>query len=154
MSIRLSDDGIGVRRHAYPPNAEINVTPFVDVMLVLLVIFMVAAPLATAIVPVDLPKDTAAATPPPSEPVSISILPGGIVFVGTARTDMAGLVAAVDAAAHADHDTRILVRGDRRLDYGSLIAVMNRLADGGYVKVGLVTEQTEPAQSPGSPELR
>lgn len=141
MSIRPTDSGIGFRRHAYPQNAEINVTPFVDVMLVLLVIFMVAAPLATATIPVDLPRDSDAAAAP-AEPVSISVQADGAVFVGQARTDMAGLLAAVDAASRRSHDTRILLRGDRHLEYEALIAVMNRLQDGGYDKVGLVTEQT------------
>ena len=142
MSIKLAEDQVSFRRHSYPQNAEINVAPFVDVMLVLLVIFMIAAPLATVTVPVDLPRNSSAPTPPPVQPVTVSVQADGTVFVGANKTDLAHLVPSLLVATKQNLDTRILLRGDKRLQYGQLMEVMNELSDGGFNKVGLVAEQS------------
>jgi TonB system transport protein ExbD (group 1) len=143
MSIKLSEDQVTFRRLSYPPNAEINVTPFVDVMLVLLVIFMIAAPLATVTVPVDLPQNTAAPTPPPAAPVTVTVQADGTVYVGATKTTMNNLIPALLAATRQNLDTRILLRGDKHLQYGQLMDVMNDLSNGGYSKVGLIAEQSD-----------
>ena len=142
MSIKLAEDQVSFRRHSYPQNAEINVTPFVDVMLVLLIIFMIASPLATVTVPVDLPRNTSSPAPPPATPVTVTVQVGGTLFVGPLKTDAAHLIPALLAATKQNLDTRILLRADHRLQYGQLMDVMNELSDGGFNKVGLVAEQS------------
>jgi biopolymer transport protein ExbD len=133
MSIKLvhSDDGLDEVH-------EINVTPFIDVMLVLLIIFMVAAPLATVNVPVDLPVSTA--TPPPQqvEPVYLTLQQDLSLSVGDQKTPRAQFAGAIDRAAKGDKSARILLRADRQVDYGHLMAVMNMLREAGYLKVSLV----------------
>jgi biopolymer transport protein ExbD len=143
MSIKLSEDQVSFRRHSYPPNAEINVTPFVDVVLVLLVIFMIVAPLATVTVPVDLPRSAATATPPPAAPVTITVQANGTIYIGNGKTDEKNLVAALLVATKKNLDTRILLRGDKDLQYGQLMDVMNKLSDGGFSKIGLVSQQAD-----------
>ncbi len=144
MSIQLGS-GAQVKRHSYQQNAEMNVTPFVDVMLVLLIIFMVAAPLATVDVPVDLPPNAAAPTPPPTEPVYISIQKEGTVFVQNEATDLAGVSAALRTLTEGDTETRIFLRGDMHAEYGQLMAVMNVLQKDGYTKIGLVAADANQA---------
>lgn len=141
MSIKLSEDQVSFRRHSYPPNAEINVTPFVDVILVLLVIFMIAAPLATVTIPVDLPRTSMTATPPPAQPVTVTVQADGTIYVGNTKTDVKNLVAALLVATKQNLDTRILLQGDKHLEYDQLMAVMNELSDGGFSKIGLVSRQ-------------
>jgi len=143
MSIKLSEDQVSFRRHSYPPNAEINVTPFVDVILVLLVIFMIAAPLTTVTIPVDLPRSSATATPPPAAPVTITVQTDGTIFVGETRTDEKDLIAVLGIATKGNYQTRILLRGDKHLEYGQLMEVMNELSDGGFSMIGLVSQQTD-----------
>ena len=143
MSIKLSEDQVSFRRHSYPPNAEINVTPFVDVILVLLVIFMIAAPLTTVTIPVDLPRSSATATPPPAAPVTITVQTDGTIFVGETRTDEKDLLAVLGIATKGNYQTRILLRGDKHLEYGQLMEVMNELSDGGFSMIGLVSQQTD-----------
>ena len=142
MSIKLAEDQVSFRRHSYPQNAEINVTPFVDVMLVLLIIFMIASPLATVTVPVDLPRNTSSPALPPATPVTVTVQVDGTLFVGPQKTDAAHLIPALLAATRQNLDTRILLRADHRLQYGQLMDVMNELSDGGFNKVGLVAEQS------------
>jgi TonB system transport protein ExbD (group 1) len=143
MSIKLSEDQVSFRRHSYPPNAEINVTPFVDVILVLLVIFMIAAPLATVTIPVELPRSTAAPTPPPATPVTVTVQTDGTIFVGNTKTDAQHLIPALLSATNKDLGTRILLRGDKHLEYGQLMQVMDELSDGGFSTIGLVSQQTD-----------
>jgi len=143
MSIKLSEDQVSFRRHSYPPNAEINITPFVDVILVLLVIFMIAAPLATVTVPVDLPKSNAAATPPPAAPVTVTVQTDGTIYVDAAKTDAAHLIPVLLAATKGNLDTRLLLRGDKLLEYDQLMDVMNKISAGGFGKIGLVAEQSD-----------
>lgn len=119
-------------------NHEINVTPFIDVMLVLLIIFMVAAPLATVDVPVDLPASTAEARSKPDEPVYLTVQKDLTLALGDDPVARDGLAAALDAATGANRDTRIFLRGDQALPYGEVMAVMDALRAAGYLKIALV----------------
>lgn len=119
-------------------NHEINVTPFIDVMLVLLIIFMVAAPLATVDVPVDLPASTAEARPKPDEPIYLTVQKDLTLALGDDPVARDGLAAALDAATGANRDTRIFLRGDQALPYGEVMAVMDALRAAGYLKIALV----------------
>lgn len=123
---------------------EINVTPFIDVILVLLIIFMVAAPLATVEVPVELPDSSAQPQPKPDQPVFVSIKADRSLAVGEEPVAEADLAAALDRASHGDKDTRLFLRADKSLDYGSLMGVMDRLRDAGYLKVALVGVEAAP----------
>jgi len=117
---------------------EINVTPFIDVMLVLLVIFMVAAPLATLDVPVDLPPAKAEPQPRPSDPVFVTLQADGSLLVGETPTARDELGATLDRLTGATKDTRIYLRADRVISYGEVMAVMNGLREANYFKVALV----------------
>ncbi len=117
---------------------EINVTPFIDVMLVLLVIFMVAAPLATVDVPVDLPAAAAAPQPRPDKPLFLTVKADHTLSVGETPVTVGDLASALNQASGGEKDSRIFLRADRTIDYGELMAVMNALRDAGYLKVALV----------------
>ena len=133
MSVRLQhgEDDL-VETH------EINVTPFIDVMLVLLIIFMVAAPLATVDVGVDLPVSNATSAPRPNEPVFVSIRQDKSVYVGEEPVGPDGLGALLDKMTASDHEERIFLRADKQIDYDTLMQVMNQLRKAGYLKVALV----------------
>ncbi len=120
--------------------AEINVTPFVDVMLVLLVIFMVTAPMMTAGVNVDLPQSAAKPLAGTDEPLSISISSNGKVFLQKNEVDVKEMQAKLAAIAGEKKDTRIFVRGDRAVDYGRIMQVVGEINAAGFTKVSLVTE--------------
>ncbi|MCK9284626.1 MAG: biopolymer transporter ExbD [Rhodocyclaceae bacterium] len=143
MAIQLGGGGLGVKRHAYPQNAEMNITPFVDVVLVLLIIFMVAAPLATVDVPLDLPQSSIAPTPTPAEPVYISVRQSGELFIQNAPTDIASLPALLLAQTKGNRDNRIFIRGDEKIEYRRLMEIINLLQEQGYNKVGLIAEQRD-----------
>ena len=117
---------------------DINVTPFIDVMLVLLIIFMVAAPLATVDVPVNLPSSTAQPQQRPPHPVFVTIKPDGTVAIGDDTIALAALPAALENATQGDKDQRIFLRGDRSVPYGDVMELMNVLRRAGYLKVALV----------------
>lgn len=121
-------------------NSEINVTPLVDVMLVLLVIFMITAPMMTVAVPVDLPKTQARNVGSNKEPLVISVRANGDVYLMETKTDLNGLVARLQAVTGQDPDARIFVRGDQSVDYGKIMAVMGTVSSGGFNKVALVAE--------------
>ena len=127
-------------RHLGAASAEINVTPFVDVMLVLLVIFMVTAPLMTAGVNVDLPKANARALPGNDEPLSLSIASNGKIYLQKTEIGIKDLQARLGAIAGQKRDTRIFVRGDKSVDYGRIMQVVGEVNAAGFNKVSLVTE--------------
>jgi biopolymer transport protein TolR len=126
--------------------AEINVTPFVDVMLVLLIVFMVTAPLLTAGVPVDLPKTRAPALGQDREPLSVTIKRDGTIYLQKQAIAEDALVARLTAIAANGYDQRIFVRGDKSVDYGRVMEVMGLLSAAGFTHIGLVTN-TKPADA-------
>ena len=133
----------GKRRHRRRPvMSEINVTPMVDVMLVLLIIFMVSAPLLTVGVPIDLPQTQAANLEPEREPLAISVNVKGQVFLQNTEIKLEELVPKLKAITNArgGAEERIYVRGDKSVDYGTMMRVMGRLNAAGFRRVGLVTE--------------
>jgi biopolymer transport protein ExbD len=117
---------------------EINVTPFIDVMLVLLIIFMVAAPLATVDVAVDLPVSTAQPQPRPDKPLFLTIKDDRSLALGDTMIGEDDLGRALDTASGNDKDQRVFLRADKQVDYGALMEVMNKLRAAGYLKVALV----------------
>ena len=129
-------------RRRSPVMSEINVTPMVDVMLVLLIIFMVSAPLLTVGVPIDLPQSQAKSIEQDKEPLTISVNEKGQIYLQNAEIDMEALVAKLQAIAEARGGTeaRIYVRGDRSVNYGTMMKVMGRLSAAGFHRVALVTE--------------
>nr|WP_093397461.1 TonB system transport protein ExbD [Halopseudomonas xinjiangensis] len=134
-----------VKRHNYQQNAEMNITPFVDVMLVLLIIFMVAAPLATVDIPVDLPSNAAAPAAPPAEPIYVSVQASGALFIQEETTSLAALPMMVRNLTSGNLETRVFLRGDQAVDYGTLMRVMNTLQKAGYTRISLVaTEELVP----------
>lgn len=144
MGIQLNSGPL-VKRHNYQENAEMNITPFVDVMLVLLIIFMVAAPLATVDVPVDLPSNAAAPNPPPEEPVYVSVQADGKLFVQEQALSLEQLATGVHGITGNDVRTRLFLRGDKAVEYGTLMQVMNTLQKAGYSQISLVaSEELEP----------
>jgi biopolymer transport protein TolR len=134
---------VGKRRHRRKPvMSEINVTPMVDVMLVLLIIFMVSAPLLTVGVPIDLPQTQAKSLDQDKEPLTVSVNTKGEVYLQNSEIKMDELVAKLQAITQArgGNDERIYVRGDRKVDYGTVMRVMGRLSAAGFRRVALVTE--------------
>jgi TonB system transport protein ExbD (group 1) len=125
---------------------EINVVPFIDVMLVLLIIFMVAAPLATVDVPVDLPASTAAPQQRPPKPVYVSVKADGSLAIGDNPITRDALAGALASATGGDKEQRIFVRGDRAVPYGDVMGVMNALRDAGYLKAALVGMEARDAK--------
>ncbi|SDE87590.1 biopolymer transport protein ExbD [Paracoccus isoporae] len=119
-------------------NHEINVTPFIDVMLVLLIIFMVAAPLATVDINVDLPASRGSAAQRPDQPVWLTVAPDLSLTLGQDAVPEGGLAQALDALTGGDRETRIYLRADKSVSYGDVMAVMNRLRDTAYTKIALV----------------
>jgi len=141
----MSTGGNGKGRGRYRAMAEINVTPLVDVMLVLLIIFMVAAPLMTVGVPIDLPKTNASALNQETEPLTISVNAEGKIFIQESEVPLENLVAqlrAILAAQPAGQpERRIFVRGDRGINYGRVMEVMGTVSAAGFTKVALLAEQ-------------
>ena len=130
---------------------EINVTPFIDVMLVLLIIFMVAAPLSTVDLPIDLPTSSATPQKKPDKPTYLSIKPDLTLAIGENTVRRADLISTLDAAPNANKDQFIFLRADRAVPYGDLMDVMELLRLGGYAKMKLVAlEGVPPATVPGS----
>jgi biopolymer transport protein ExbD len=129
-------------------NHEINVTPFIDVMLVLLIIFMVAAPLATVDVNVDLPASTAKPAERPDEPLYLTVKEDLSLNIGNDAVAREQLAATLDRVTEGKKDTRVFLRADKAVDYGQFMEVMNLLRDSGYLKIALVGLETLPASAP------
>ncbi|WP_426230210.1 TonB system transport protein ExbD [Pararhizobium sp. DWP3-4] len=126
-------------------NSEINVTPFIDVMLVLLIIFMVAAPLATVDMKVDLPQSAAAPVKREDKPVFVTLKADLSLALGNNEIDRDGFVAELNGMTEGNVETRILLRADKAVDYGELMTVMNLIQRAGYTKIGLVGLEAAPA---------
>src|SRR6202171_2811573 len=137
----LDDDSDFAETH------EINVTPFIDVILVLLIIFMVAAPLSTVDLPIDLPSSTATPQKKPDKPIYVSIKPDLAVAIGETPVKRVGLVRALDAMADADKARFIFLRADRAMPYGELMDVLEILRAGGYSKIKLVALEGVPGSA-------
>ena len=128
------------KRSEREPMSEINVTPFVDVMLVLLIIFMVTAPLLTVGVQVDLPETSADTLPEESEPLTLTINSKGEVFIQETKIEFDNLIKKILAVSKNRTDTRIFVRGDKTINYGRVLEVMGKLSGSGFTKVALISE--------------
>ena len=133
MAIRLGHDG-----DDFAETHEINVTPFIDVILVLLIIFMIAAPLATVDVPVDLPATTVQKQQRPDKPVFLTIKADRTLSIGDDPVPRASLASTLETATNGNHDERIFLRADRAVTYGEVMEVMNALRSAGFLKVALV----------------
>ena len=132
--------GFQLNRSSKEPMSEINVTPFVDVMLVLLIIFMVTAPLLTVGVQVDLPESAADSLPDDQEPLTLSINSKGEVFIQETKIEFDNLIKKILAVSKNRTDTRIYVRGDKTINYGRVLEVMGKLSGSGFTKVALISE--------------
>ena len=128
---------------------EINVTPFIDVMLVLLIIFMVAAPLATVDVPVDLPASNAAPQQRPDKPIFLSVRADKSLMVGSDQVGREELAAKLNVVTGGDREQRIFLRADKSISYGDVMDVMNDVRNAGYSKIGLVNLEV-PAANPAA----
>ena len=122
------------------PMSEINVTPFVDVMLVLLIVFMVTAPLLTVGIPVDLPKVKANALTDQKEPLEITVKLEGNIFLGESEVKVENIVSRLNAITDQNTETRIYLRGDRVIAYGRIMEIMSIINSAGYIKVALVAQ--------------
>ena len=132
--------GSGRRSGAYRPMSEINVTPFVDVMLVLLIVFMITAPLLTVGVPVDLPQTAARSIGESEEPLVITVDVEGTIFIQETSVELENLIPRLQAITENKEDTRIYVRGDKSVNYGRVMEVMGNINVAGFRRVALITE--------------
>jgi biopolymer transport protein TolR len=132
-----------IRHNRHRPINEINVTPFVDVMLVLLIIFMVAAPLLTVGVPIDLPETRANPLNSDTQPITISVNEAGQVYLQETEIPMDEVVAKLGAIAENGYDERIYVRGDKAAAYGNVMRVMGLISQAGYRRLAMVTLQEQ-----------
>ena len=144
MAAQLAGPG-GAGKFDLKQNAEINVTPFVDVMLVLLIIFMVSAPLATVSIKIDLPPATPPKDAHPKKPTYISLQKGGHIFIVDSATTLDGLAAGLSRALNVPNPQNevVLIRADRDVRYADFMAVVNQLQTDGFYKVGLITENLD-----------
>jgi len=150
MAANAGTPVIGRRKHhRQRVMSEINVTPMVDVMLVLLIIFMVSAPLLTVGVPIDLPQSQAKSLEQDKEPLTVSVNEKGQIFLQNSEIAADDLIAKMEAVAQArgGKDARVYVRGDKRVDYGTMMKVMGRLSSAGFNRVALVTEFEQGAKA-------
>lgn len=127
-------------RRRHQPMSEINVTPFVDVMLVLLVVFMIAAPLLSVGVPVDLPKAVAPSLQSTDEPLAVTVDSKGKIFVGEGEVDLGDLVPRLIQVTESNLERRVYVRGDRKVRYGKVMEVMGAINAAGFTRVSLVAQ--------------
>ena len=145
MMLPGQQSGRGGRRRGrkLQPMSEINVTPFVDVMLVLLIIFMVAAPLLTVGVPIDLPETEARALNSETQPITVSVNAAGGIFLQETEIAIDEVIPKLEAISTTGYNERIYVRGDTNADYGTVMRVMARISAAGYKNLGLVTLQEQ-----------
>ena len=129
------------RKQRYTHMSEINVTPFVDVMLVLLIVFMVTAPLLTVGIKVDLPKVEATALTDIKDPIEITVNLEGNIYIGESKVEVENLISRLNAITEQNTEARIYVRGDRVVAYGRIMEIMSKINSAGYVKVALITQQ-------------
>lgn len=150
MAIGAAGGGGGRRRRSKrrAPMADINMTPFIDVILVLLIIFMVAAPLLTVGVPLDLPKTSAGQINIDQKPLTVSVKENGIIYVQDKQVALAELAGALQAQAKQGFDERIYVRGAKTVEYGKVIEVMAIITKAGFKRTAMITEPM-PNQSEG-----
>ncbi len=137
----------GGRSASWRPMAEINVTPMVDVMLVLLVIFMITAPLLTAGIPVNLPQTKADALSEPTEPLVVTVNGEGKIYLQETEVPLESLVARLQAITANKPDTKIYVRGDKAINYGRVMEVMGLVKSAGFAQVALIVEQPAETQT-------
>src|SRR5258707_10493193 len=140
-----SSGGGRFRRRQFTPIADINVTPLVDVMLVLLVIFMITAPLLQVGVPVDLPKTSAKQVGGKDEPLIVSVNSKDEVFLGDTKYELKDLSDKLKAVHEEKPDQRVFIRGDKAINYGRMMEVMGVVIDSGFRQLGLLGEQSQPA---------
>jgi biopolymer transport protein TolR len=141
-----SSNGGRRRRRSARPMAEINVTPMVDVMLVLLIIFMVTAPLLTVGVPIELPKSEAQQLEGDKEPLTITVDPEGKIFLQDTEIQLDEIVPKLTAISKNGYEERIFVRGDRRVNYGVVMRVMGTISAAGFRRIALVSDLEEKPQ--------
>ena len=146
MSLAGSNGGRRRRGQRYRPMSEINVTPFVDVMLVLLIVFMVTAPLLTVGVPIDLPESKAKQLDSKKEPLTISVDSEGRVFLQDTEITIEEMIPKLTAVAEQGVEERVFVRGDKDVDYGTVMRVMGRLNAAGFNRIALVTQMEQSEQ--------
>ena len=144
MAAQMMGRSRAERSRAYRPMSEINVTPFVDVMLVLLIVFMVTAPLLTVGVPVDLPKTQSQSIAEPDEPLVVSVTAEGAIYLQDSEVEVEKLVPRLVAITDAKPDTRIFVRGDQAINYGRVMEVMGLVNSAGFSRVALITQLPDP----------
>ena len=137
--INLNNSGKSKRKR-YTQMSEINVTPFVDVMLVLLIVFMVTAPLLTVGIPVDLPKVKASALTDQKDPIEITVNLEGEVYIGESLVEVENLIPRINAITEQNTEARIYIRGDRVVAYGRIMEIMSIINSAGYIKVALITQ--------------
>ncbi len=148
MAVRLGDSD------ELAANTDINITPFIDVMLVLLIIFMVAAPLSTVDVPVELPVAVAQPAAREGEPIIVTVTADLGLQIGELKITLDQLPFELDIATVLKRDTRIYISADRSVPYGEMMAVMNRMRGAGYLKIGLVGIEDEQALDAPAPEAQ
>ena len=148
MAIKLGTRGHGIRHlRRARPISDINVTPMVDVMLVLLVIFMITAPLLTVGVPVNLPKTKAEAMQDPDEPLVVSITAEGKIFLQETELKVETLAPRLIAVSNANPEIKIFVRADKGIDYGTVLTVMGELTSAGFTHLALISDSAGPVKS-------
>ncbi len=147
MAIKMPNGGLDDDAD-FGPIADINVTPLVDVMLVLLIIFMVAAPLMIAGVPVNLPQTAAARQTPPQRPIVITVAPGGVLYIRDEQIAAADLVSRLRELRTAEGDAVAYVRSDASIPYGEVMSVLGGASEAGYTRISLLS-QPKPQASPG-----
>ena len=139
----ISNNSNKRRKQRYTQMSEINVTPFVDVMLVLLIVFMVTAPLLTVGIKVDLPKVKATALTDIKDPIEITVKLDGEVYIGESKVEVENLIPRLNAITEQNTEARIYIRGDRVVAYGRIMEIMSIINSAGYIKVALITQNLE-----------